>query len=146
MYDYIIFIYTFKNICKEDNSLALGDDTAKIFLNTDSKLNDVSKELKAFLDYVAGKKSEDIFIKKLEAAVKKARLNKEWRIEFMTWNMQMLESRKEGEEKGIEKGIFGAVSICKDLGLSDSEILKRIQEKYSLSEKEVLKYLQENKR
>lgn len=41
------------------------------------RLNDISKELKVFLDYVAGKKTEDSFIKKLDNAVKDAKQNRE---------------------------------------------------------------------
>ena len=78
-------IYTFRNFCEEDKRISLNDGTAKIFLNTDSELDDVSKELRAFLDYVAGKDSEDSFIKKLQAAVKEAKKNREWRHEFMTY-------------------------------------------------------------
>ena len=43
---------------------------SKIFLNADSSMEDVSRELRAFLDYVAGKKPEDDFVKRLEEAVK----------------------------------------------------------------------------
>jgi len=93
-------IYTFENICKEDNSVSLGDGAVKIFLNTDSEKEDVSKELRAFLDYVAGKKSEDAYIKKLEAAVEEAKKNRKWRHEYMT----LLMRDQENIEKGIEKG------------------------------------------
>ncbi len=59
---YIIFIcpfdlyskgrhtYTFENICKEDNSISMGDEAVKIFLNADGTMDDVSCELRAFLD------------------------------------------------------------------------------------------------
>ena len=133
-------IYTFENICKEDKSLNLGDDTTKIFLNADSNMDDVSKELRAFLDYVAGKKSDDTFIIKLEEAVKKARLTKEWRREYMTLSMRDRVNREEGKKEGK---IYGAISVYRDLKLSDNEILKNIQIKYELSEDEALKYLHE---
>ena len=68
-------IYTFESICREDKNISLGDGAVKIFLNADGKMNDVSRELKAFLDYVAGKKSEDAFVNKLEEAVKAAKKN-----------------------------------------------------------------------
>lgn len=55
-------IYTFENICREDNSITLGDRTTKIFLNAKGTMDDVSRELKAFLDYVAGQMSEDDFV------------------------------------------------------------------------------------
>ena len=66
-------IYTFENICREDKRISLRDGTTKIFLNADSWLDDVSKELRAFLDYVDGKVSDDAFVRKLEKAVEEAR-------------------------------------------------------------------------
>ena len=97
-------IYTFENICKEDNSVFLKDGGVKIFLNADSSQDDVSSELKAFLDYVAGKESEDDFVQKLEEAVKQARKNREWRHEYMTLLMRDQENIEKGIEKGMEKG------------------------------------------
>ena len=47
----------------------MGDETTKIFLNADSTMDDVSKELKAFLDYVAGKITNDAFVQELDEAV-----------------------------------------------------------------------------
>ena len=47
-------------------------------------MDDVSPGLKAFLDYVAGKKPADPFVDELEEAVKNARKNREWRHEYMT--------------------------------------------------------------
>lgn len=132
-------IYTFENICKEDNTLSMGDETTKIFLNADSDMDDVSDELRAFLDYVAGKKSEDSFVQKLEEAVKRAKKNREWRHEYMT----LLMRDQENIEKGLAKGIYGAISICRDLGLSDSAIIKNLQAKYRLSEAEAEEYLRE---
>lgn len=49
----------------------------KIFLNASSKLDDVGKELKAFLDYVAGIESEDDFVKRVAEAVQEAKKNRE---------------------------------------------------------------------
>ena len=91
-------LYTFTNICKEDPSICLDDGATKIFLNTDSELDDVSRELRAFLDYVAGKKSDDIFVEKLERAVKEAKRNREWRHEYMTLLMRDQENMEKGEE------------------------------------------------
>ena len=41
-------------------------DLFKIFLNAKGTLDDVSDELKAFLDYVAGKKPKDAYVERLE--------------------------------------------------------------------------------
>ena len=95
-------IYTFENICKEDKSVFMGDEAVKIFLNTEGTLDDVSKELMAVLNYVAGRKSddtEDSYVKKLEEAVKEAKKNREWRHEYMTLLMRDQENQKIGEKK-----------------------------------------------
>ena len=44
----------------------------------------------------------------------------------------------------MEKGkIYGAISMCRELGLSDSEILERLQKKYQITESEAEAYMQE---
>ena len=74
------YMYTFENVCKEDSEVMLNDGAKKVFLNADGKNGTVSEKLKAFLDYVAGRPSEDIFVKKLKHAVEKAKKNREWRV------------------------------------------------------------------
>lgn len=91
-------IYTFENICKEDGSISMGDEAVKIFLNAKGTMDDVSDELKAFLDYVAGKKPKDAYVERLEEAVKEAKKNREWRHEYMTLLMRDQENVKKGEE------------------------------------------------
>ena len=99
-------IYTFTNRCKEDTELELGDGCTKIVLNANGTKDDINDKLKSFLDYVAGdmKTLGDEYIKKLDDAVKKAKMNKEWRREFMLINMRDLEKREEGIEIGREEG------------------------------------------
>lgn len=96
-------IYTFENTCKEDQTLLLGDGTTKIFLNANSEMDDISGELKAFLDYVMGKKSDDVFVKKLEEAVEEAKKNREWRHEYMTLLMHYQEHEEIGKEQERRK-------------------------------------------
>ncbi len=82
----------------------MGDGTAKIFLNAAGTLEDVSKELEAFLDYVAGGKPKDSYVEKLEKAVKEAKRNREWRHEYMTLLIRDQENQKLGEKRGKEIG------------------------------------------
>ena len=134
-------IYTFENICKEDHSLSLGDGTVKIFLNTDGTLDDTSRDLRAFLDYVAGQQPETPYVEKLEKAVKKARKNRKWRHEYMTLLMRDQENIEKGREEGRNEGIFGMVSSLRDLNIPDSTILQQLQEKFLLTKEESLEYL-----
>lgn len=93
-------IYTFENICQEDHSVALGDKAVKIFLNADGNQDDVSDDLRAFLDYVKGKEPDDDFVRRLSEAVEEAKRNRKWRHEYMT----LLMRDQENIEKGMEKG------------------------------------------
>ena len=134
-------IYTFQNLCREEHRIILGDEATKIFLNADSSMEDVSRELRAFLDYVAGKKPEDDFVKRLEEAVREAKKNREWRHEYMTLLMRDQENIQKGIEKGIEKGIVAMVSALKDFEVNDADIIQTIQEKFELSREEAKKYV-----
>ena len=136
-------IYTFENICKEDKSVLLNDGTTKIFLNAKGTMDDVSPELKAFLDYVAGKKPADPFVDELEEAVKNARKNREWRHEYMTLLMRDQENIEMGMEKGMEIGkAEGIIETGLDFGLSEGELLKRLQDKLNITFESAQEYLE----
>ena len=88
-------------------------------------MNDVSDKLKVFLDYVAGKPSDDEYVQKLEAAVKKAKANKEWRREYMTAQMRDLVNQEIGEKRGEKRGEQTAMQLTSYLiqnGRSDDVI------------------------
>lgn len=121
-------IYTFENTCKEDSGILLEDGATKIFLNAKGTLDDVSKELKAFLDYVAGKKSEDMYVKKLEEAVKEAKKNREWRHEYMTLLMRDQENEKKGIKKGEERMLTLIEQLIGDKRFDDISEIKENEE------------------
>ena len=131
-------VYTFENICKEDNSIPMGDGTVKLFLNAVGVQDDISGELRAFLDYVAGKESEDSFVQRLEAAVREAKKNSEWRHEYMTLFMRDQENIEKGLKKGKAEGI---IELGLDFGLSENEILDRLKVKLGISLQEAQEYL-----
>ncbi len=104
-------IYTFKNTCQQHKELLLGDETTKIFLNSEGTMDDVSSDLKAFLEYIAGKTSDNHFVQALDNAVEKAKVNEEWRREYMT----LLMRDKENFEKGLEDGVERMGNLTKKL-------------------------------
>lgn len=154
---YIIFIcmndifgygrhkYTFENRCKEERNLPLGDETTKIFLNTNGISNDVGAKLKAVLDYIAGRENNDSFVLELKRAVTEAKRNREWRREYMTLFMRDQENielgMKKGMDIGLNIGIKGMVSALRKLKQSDDIILQNIKDEYGLNEEEAKKYL-----
>ena len=96
--------YTFENRCCEDEKLRLEDGTQKIFLNAMGTQDDVNEDLRAFLSYVAGRKSDNSFVRKLDDAVQRARKNQEWRREFMTLLMRDQENIEKGRAEGLAEG------------------------------------------
>ncbi len=136
-------IYTFENICREDKDIFLQDGTTKIFLNAKGTMDDVGPELKAFLDYVAGKKPADPFVDELEEAVKNARKNREWRHEYMTLAMLKQENYEKGKEEGRAEGrARGIIETGLDFGLSEDELLTRLQNKLKISYEMAQEYLE----
>lgn len=67
-------------------------------------MDDVSQELKAFLDYINGKKSNDPYVKELDEAVNEAKKNREWRHEYMTLLMRDQENIEKGIQQGMKQG------------------------------------------
>ena len=142
--------YTFENQCREEEGLKLEDGAVKIFLNASSTANDVSGPLKSFLDYVAGREVKDHFVEELREAVKEARKNREWRREYMTLQMRDEENRERGREEGREEGrkegraegrIQGMIETLKELEIPTETILKKVKEKFGLTEEAAKKYL-----
>ncbi len=108
-----------------------------------SRMGDVSPELKAFLDYVMGKKTKDPYVQKLDAAVREAKKNREWRHEYMTLLMRDMENIEKGREEGrrenrrqiakkmLEEKIDAGI-IIKVTGLTEKE-LKQIEKDMLIS-------------
>lgn len=97
-------IYTFCNICQENTALTLDDDAVKIILSTKGTMNDVSPEMKRILDYIDGKGASDKFTEELEEAVRSARQNERWRLDYMTLEYEYRQRYLEGKEEGREEG------------------------------------------
>ena len=96
-------IYTFSEICEQDNRVHLNDDTVKIIINAAGDRSLVSQEMAQFLDYVSGNAAEGGFVKKLDMAVDVVKTKKELEVEYMTLRMKLQEEREEGREEGREE-------------------------------------------
>ena len=135
------------------NRIRKGDESIKIFLNANGTMDDVSQELKIFLDFINGKKTDDPFIKELEKALEAAKKNRKWRHEYMTLLMRdrenlekgmeqgMEKGMEQGMEKGMEQGIRSMVAVLKELGVPTQTIRAKIQEQFDLSPEKSGKYL-----
>ena len=95
-------IYDFDIVCKRNSAIKLNDLTHRIFLCTEGDDEEISDEVKNFLDYVAGRGIKSNFIQELDRAVRKVKESKEWRLSYMTYELALMER----EERGVEKGRF----------------------------------------
>ena len=107
-------IYSFRERCDQDNSLPLNDGSVKIFLSTKGTLDDVSADVKAFLNYVDTGIIKGKFVKQLDVAVQVVKSNQKVRLEYMTYQMALLESKLEGEERGREKTLIENLQAIMD--------------------------------
>ena len=96
-------LYTFRERCDQDPNLKLNDETTKIFLSTKGTVDDVSADIKAFLDYVDSGIVSGKFVKELATAVDTVKTNAKVRHDFMTLQMYLLEEKMEAEERGRAK-------------------------------------------
>ncbi len=67
-------------------------------------MDDVSPEMKRILDYIDGKGASDKFTEELEEAVRSARQNERWRLDYMTLEYEYRQRYLEGKEEGREEG------------------------------------------
>ena len=80
-------IYTFRERCDEDSTLTLNDGAVKIFLSTKGYIDDVSYDLKNFLNYIDNGIVTGTFVKKLDDAVNIVKSNEKARLDFMTFDV-----------------------------------------------------------
>ena len=140
-----VYIEEGTRVCQEDKELKLNDGTKKIFFNAKDYINAEDEEVREFLKYVNGEKSDSPFVKEIEDRVAKVKASKEWRLEYVTLLMREQEIWEEAEEKGREEereeGIRGLVTVLKELNVPLQTILVKIQQQYNLSPEASQKYL-----
>ena len=104
-------VYTFENICRENPSLCLGDETIKLFLNTRGTLDDVSMDMKEFLTYIENTtdafaaQAKNPLIKDIQKKVIQVKQNKEVEVEYMTLFQRDRENIERGREEGMAEGL-----------------------------------------
>lgn len=91
------YIYTFRNRCDENTDMTLNDDTAKIVVNSTGTRGEINDELKAALDYIAGRAPTMPYSKDLDKAVGKVKNDEKWRERFMKLSLRDREHEKLGK-------------------------------------------------
>ena len=108
-------------------------------------MDDVSPEMKRILDYIDGKGASDKFTEELEEAVRSARQNERWRLDYMTleyeYRQRYLEGKEEGREEGRAEGRERTIQKLHERGDSIASIADIVE----LNEEEVKRVISELK-
>ena len=70
-------------------------------MSTKGTEDDISKPLQYFLDYVDGKSPADELVLEMDSVIDKVKHSKEWRLEYMTLEMELRRQRKEGKAEVV---------------------------------------------
>ncbi len=95
-------------------------------MSTKGTEDDISKPLQCLLDYVDGKTSSDDLVTEMDSVVDKVRHSKEWRLEYMTLEMELRRQRKEGKAEGRAEGKAEVV-----LGMLEDKLSLEMIAKYT---------------
>ena len=126
-------MYHFHMACDEDEEMQLQVKMNWIFYNTTADLSEAPEGIREFLNYVENEAVDDDFTKLLDKEVKNARLNEEWRSEYLKTYVNDMDTRREGYVEGekdthrllinkwLQKGKTVA-EIAEDLGKSEEYV------------------------
>ena len=134
-----LYKYTFENRCVEDNSVVLGDKTCKIFLNAKGILEDANEDIRAFLQYVDGRESDNALVQAVKNEAKVVKNNENWRSEFMMQHMRDQLKYQEGIEQGR---IVGSIEMARELNVPEEVLLEQLMKKFELSKEKALEYIE----
>ena len=126
--------YSISNLCHEDISLPFNDKRTILYFNTKGNLDSISENAKNFLNYIESRTVNGDFVKQLDNAVKNARLNKEWRVEYMHSVVHDRDMINIGKREGIEKGMIALIRVCRKMNISDDVILENLITEFEINE------------
>ena len=122
-------MYFFENLCRDEPDLPLGDGRYTMFVNTKGSVGDSSRAMEAFFRYLnggvssigTGEDSDDEFVKRLDRYVLDINGDEEWRQGYMKYELNLIESYRDGKAEGMNEGRAEGISIGEAKGISIGE-------------------------
>ena len=106
------------------------DETRKIFLCAGGTADDVSDDMKDFLDWLIGKRGKSELVKALDNAVQKAWDHEEWRLECMTLLMRDQEMIRRGRLQeiflSVQEGDYSIERAAQKAGMDIQSVEKEM--------------------
>ena len=107
--------------------LQLPDGTTKVILNSKASGKEKNPELKAFLEYINGKKSENEFVTELEQRIAEIKDNDQRRHDYMIMTAFEADAKRMGRLEGRSEGLGqGIADGSRQKALEDAGNLKRL--------------------
>ena len=106
--------YRFRTMCENVQGLPLDDGRYIIVVNTKGSAGDSTEDMDAFFRYLnggiksigTGEHSGNRFVEKLDRYVLDINGDEDWRQGYMKYELNLIESYKDGKTEGINEGIF----------------------------------------
>ena len=95
--------YTFVNVCQETGR-KMDDGVTKIFLNAKGTRGRVHPDIQDFFNYMLGSHPKSGMTKRMHDELTRVKNSEEWRMEYMTWEMELLEQKRRSMEEGRKEG------------------------------------------
>ena len=102
-------VYTFENICLEDNKTKLNDRDFKHFFIAPTCAKMIkNEEVKSFFNFLISNSAKSRFTSMLSGYVNNAKHNMQWRVQYMTFARQQYYAFQDGKQAGIAEGQLNA--------------------------------------
>ena len=139
-------VYEFTKRDKTDPALELDDGSTCILINAFGDESECSSEMREFLSVIRGNAMPKGLASEISDAVKEIKYSTSWKEEYMLYEINMYESRKEGYEEGKTAGIAEgkaaglsegkAIGIAKGISMGKTDLLNNLIKKFIISGKD----------
>ena len=103
-------VYTFENICSEDQRILLNDKCRKVFYNVNAWEKETNPERRALLEYFFGAAVNDELTRAIDEQVSITQNLRQWRKEHMTVEQEIQLQASYAYDDGFSHGISQGIS------------------------------------
>ena len=127
-----------KDSVVENPNIVYNDGVTKVYLYTKGTKggNDNLRALLNFMENSNEENATDSDLCKIQGILDVIRNNEEVGERYMTWEDVIEYEKRDSYEAGLEQGIIALISTCRELCVSNEEIIAKLMEKFSLTEDE----------
>lgn len=139
-----LYRYTFEGVCRECPDLKLEDGAVRVFINTKgTNQEDFSSEFLRFMEYIEkttdekAESSDSDRIRQIHRKICQIKKSEKAGLKYMQRWEEIAYAKEDGTAKGI-------IETCLEFGLSEQDILERLQSKLRISLEKAQEYLTGN--